>query len=295
MELGGGADLWVGRRFGGYQVQAVLGRGAVAVVYEVLRADGAPAALKVLTPMAESQRQVRELFAQEWRIMRRLSHPAIMGAHQYGEYGGSHYLELDLVEGATFGDRLMPSGRLSPAEAIGASAAVADGLQHAHERRVVHRDVKPSNVMSTLDDQAVLFDFGLALDLDGPPPAPGRVFGSPYWLSPEQARAEPVDGRADVYGLGATLFRFVTGQAPFYGERSDLLHAHCHEPVPDPAELAPVSRGLAEVVRTAMAKAPEDRYQTAASMAEALRALDPDEPADRGARPGLLDRLRSRR
>ncbi|MEO1062706.1 MAG: serine/threonine-protein kinase [Actinomycetota bacterium] len=293
MQLGGETDVWIGRRFGSYEIVDVLGRGGVSTVYRAIRADGTVVALKVLTPFAVARREIRELFAQEWEITRRLDHPNVIHAHRHDEYRDNHYLEMELIPGETIGDRLAPSKRLDEATAVGLAAQVADGLAHIHEHGIVHRDIKPANVLLADDGRAVVFDFGLAWALDGPPPQEGRVYGSPFWLSPEQARSEVIDHRADLYSLGGTIFRMVSGRAPFYGERSDLLHAHCTEPPPDLVELASVTQPLADLVARLLAKDPDDRPDDATETAAALRALPaPPPPAEP---KGLLGRLKRRR
>ncbi|MEM9035342.1 MAG: serine/threonine-protein kinase [Actinomycetota bacterium] len=293
MQLGGETDVWVGRRFASYDIVDVLGRGAVATVYRAERTDGAVVALKVLTSFAMAQREVRELFQQEWEITRRLDHPNVIHAHRYGEYRDVNYLEMELIPGETLGDVVAPSRKLDEATVVDVGAQVADGLQHVHEAGIVHRDIKPANVLLADDGRAVVFDFGLALDVDGPAPKPGRVYGSPFWLSPEQARSEPVDGRADLYSLGATMFRLVSGRAPFYGERGDLLHAHCTEPIPDLVELAGVTPGFAGAIESLMAKDPDARPVAASEAASLLRALPP--PPEPVPSKGLLSRLRRSR
>ena len=270
MQLGGETDVWIGRRFGTYEIDDVLGRGGVAIVYRAVRSDGEVVALKVLTPFAVARREVRELFEQEWEITRRLDHPNVIHANRYDEYRDNIYLEMELIPGETIGDRL----------------AV---LEHGS----VHRDSMPTYVLLADDGRAVVFDFGLAWAVDGPAPAEGRVYGSPFWLSPEQARSEPVDARADLYSLGATLFRIVSGRAPFYGERTDLLHAHCSEPVPDLRELASVTGPFVDLVERLMAKDRDDRPSDAKEVAALLRDLPepppPEEPK------GVLGRLRRKR
>ena len=213
VQLGGETDVWIGRRFGSYEILDVLGRGGVSTVYRAQRADGTVVALKVLTSFAVARREIRELFEQEWEITRRLDHPNV-------EYRENPYLEMELIPGETIGDRLAPSRRMDEATVVELAAQVADGLAHIHEHGIVHRDIKPANVLLADDGRAVVFDFGLAWAVDGPPPREGRVYGSPFWISPEQARSELIDYRADLYSLGATAFRMVSGRAPFYGERS---------------------------------------------------------------------------
>lgn len=290
----GDADIWVGRQYGPYQIEELMGRGTVAHVYRAQARGQADVALKVLTPFAEAQAEVRALFEQEYEVMARLAHPNILKVHQAGVIAGTHYMEMELVAGETAWDRVQRVGRLPMQESVRVVQQMCSALDHVIERRVVHRDVKPSNIMLADDDRAVLFDFGLSHDLDGPPPREGRVYGSPLFLSPEQAVAGPIDGRTDLYGLGVTLYRFVVGAAPFYGERNDLLHAHVKVAPPDPRDQG-VPGPLADVILRAMAKDPDDRFQTGADFAAALAVLDLPDGDPAGRKRGLLRRLGSAR
>ncbi len=289
--FGNEADVWVGRQYGPYRITELLGRGTVAHVYRAETARG-EVAIKVLTPFAEARGEVRALFEQEYELMARLDHPNVLRVFQAGVIASTHYMEIELIEGETVWDKVQREGRLPVEVSIRIVQQMCSALDHVHEHRIVHRDVKPSNIILTTDDRAVLFDFGLSHDLDGPPPPEGRVFGSPLFLAPEQAVAGPVDARTDLYSLGVTLYRLTVGEHPFYGERNDLLHAHLKLDPPDPRPSG-VADDLAAVILHAMAKAPEERFQTGADFAGALATVDiPDE--DHGRKRGFLRRLGSR-
>jgi serine/threonine-protein kinase len=289
-------DVWVGRQYGPYKITGVLGRGTVAHCYRATTLRGDEVGLKVLTPFAEARAEIRSLFEQEYELMARLDHPNVLAVHGAGVIGGAHFMEMEIVEGETLADRCGSRHPPTLAEGVAVVQQICAALDHVHEHRIIHRDVKPSNIMLDAQpdgsDRAVLFDFGLAHDLDGPPSPPGRVYGSPMYLSPEQALAQPVDARTDIYGLGSTLYVLAVGSAPFYGERNDLLHAHVRIQPPDPAERG-VSAELAEIILTAMAKAPEDRFASGADLAAALASVEiPTHENER--RRGLLRRLTSR-
>ncbi|WP_419841516.1 serine/threonine-protein kinase [Candidatus Poriferisodalis sp.] len=304
-------DVWVGRQYGPYKITGLLGRGTVAHCYRATTPKGDEVGLKVLTPFAEARAEIRSLFEQEYELMARLDHPNVLAVHGAGVIGGAHFMEMEIVDGETLADRCASRRPPSLAEGIAVIQQICAALDHVHRHRIVHRDVKPSNIMldarsdgapsddpqssspqSSSPDRAVLFDFGLAHDLDGPASPPGRVYGSPMYLSPEQALAQPVDARTDIYGLGTTLYALAVGSAPFYGERNDLLHAHVRTPPPDPAERG-VPADLAQIILTAMAKAPDARYASGADFAAALASVEVPAPQDTRRR-GLLRRLTSR-
>ena len=286
------ADIWVGRQYGPYSIKELLGRGTVAHVYRAELRDGTEVALKVLTPFAEARQEIRSLFEQEYELMVRVDHPNVLKAMQAGVIAGTHYMEIELIEGETLWDRVQSSKPLPLTERIGTIQQMCSALDLVHDRRIIHRDVKPSNIM--LDHQverAVLFDFGLAHDLAGPPPPEGRVYGSPMFLAPEQAIGGRVDERTDLYSLGATLYRLAVGSAPFYGERNELLHAHVKLSPPDPRE-AGVPEDLAEIILRSMSKIPDDRFQGGADFAAALTTVEVT--ADKDRKRSLLGRITGR-
>jgi len=160
--------------------------------------------------------------------------------------------------------------------AVELSIGLADALSHCHERGVVHRDVKPSNVLLRDGSDPVLFDFGLAQDAEDPHAEPGRLYATPMTASPEQVRADgPIDGRADVYALGVTLFRLATGKLPFYGERMDLLRMHASSEPPRPRSInKDIPEDLEALILRAIEKDPDERFGSAADLRDALVALD---------------------
>ena len=291
--FGEDTDIWVGRQFGPYKITSLLGRGTVAHVYTAeIKGGTEEVGLKILTPFAEARAEIRELFEQEHRLMKRLDHPNVLNVELAGTIAGTHYMEIEIIEGRTVWQLVQEKRRLNITESISITRQICMALSHVHENNIIHRDVKPSNVMLTDNGQAILFDFGLAHDLKGPPPPEGRVFGSPMFLAPEQALGQPVDQRTDLYSLGATLYRLAAGAAPFYGERNDLLHAHVNLTPPDPRD-AGVPDALASLILRSMSKNPDERFQSGNDFADELASLDTIEP-ETPAKKSLIQRITRR-
>lgn len=283
------SSITVGRRFGPYDIRDVLGKGASATVYVGRRSDGVDVAVKVLSTFAMGNADFRRAIPREFNALSKLDHPGVVKAHKTGTIADVLFIEMEWIDGPTL-DGMLDVGRpLELLAAVQLTAALGDALQHCHERGVVHRDVKPSNVLMRADDHPVLFDFGLAQDSDDPHAEPGRLYATPMTASPEQIRAEgAVDGRADVYALGVTLFRLATGKLPFYGERMDLLAMHASTEPPKPDSINKhVPESLEDVILRAMHKDPDERFPSAAAMSASLRALDPDELSGSGRRRWL--------
>ena len=286
------ADIWVGRQYGPYSITELLGRGTVANVYRASLRDGNEVALKVLTPFAEARQEIRSLFEQEFELMVRLDHPNVVKASQSGVIAGTHYMEIAPIEGETLLDRVESNKSLELEEIIAVLQQMCSALDHIHERKIVHRDVKLSNIMlDYANNRSVLFDFGLGHDLNGPPPPEGRVYGSPMFLAPEQAVGGPVDARTDLYRLGITLYRLTVGALPFYGERNELLHAHLKLTPPDPCS-AGVKEDLAQIIMRSISKNASERFQSGADFAAALATVELERPKHR--RRNILSRISGR-
>jgi len=258
-----------------YAVESEIGRGGMATVFlaEDVRHDR-KVAIKVLHPeLAASVGPDR--FLREIKIAAKLDHSHILALHDSGEADGLLYYVMPYVEGESLRDRLESGGKLSTEQAIGIAVEVADGLAYAHERGVVHRDIKPGNILLSAG-HARIADFGVARALGvagaGEATATGLAVGTPRYMSPEQAGAGEVDGRSDTYALGCVLYEMLTGEAPFDGPTTQsLLAKHATDDVPglrttDPAIPLFVER----VVERAMAKDPADRFQTPGELAETL-------------------------
>ncbi|MHC5019888.1 MAG: serine/threonine-protein kinase [Planctomycetota bacterium] len=283
-----------GTRIGAYEVLGELGRGGMGVVLRVRRADlQRDFALKVILPGKDTTPEALERFRREARAAARLAgHPGIVGVHDIGEEDGKVFFAMDLVEGASL-DRLIDEGELSPRRVAKIIAQAARALQHAHSHGVLHRDVKPGNILVTEQDDVRITDFGLAQTQDSTAEASrltqaGAVLGTPAYLSPEQANGDELDVRADVYSLGATLYEALTGEPPFAGDTVYTVLARIQRDEPKPPRKADprVPRDLETVTLKCIEKAPDRRYQSCKELADDLERYLNSEPIS--ARPATL-------
>src|SRR5262245_34823810 len=236
-----GVDSPTGSVIGGFRVGGLLARGAMGAVYVAEDADGRRVALKLLSPELAHDERFRQRFLRESRLAAALDHPNVVQTLAAGEDGGVLYLAMEYVDGIDLRELLRREPRLEPGRAVSLVAQVAAALDAAHAAGLVHRDVKPGNVL-VAGERAYVCDFGLARhvasvgSLTG-----GRGFvGTVDYVAPEQIRGEKVDGRADVYALGCVLFECLTGERPFEHETElAVVFAHLNEPAPRPTELLP--------------------------------------------------------
>jgi serine/threonine-protein kinase len=234
-----------------------------------------PVAIKVLAGRyAEDDRFVAR-FRREAQAAAGLSHPNIVGVYDTGGQNGMHYIVMEYVEGETLADVLRREGRLDPGRAGSIAAEVATALHAAHERGLVHRDVKPGNVMLDREGRVKVVDFGIArAAADDTLTQTGLVLGTAAYLSPEQAQGLRVDARSDVYSLGCVLFQVLTGRPPFEGDTPvSIAYKHVNEPPPRPSELDPsIPAHLDEAVMRALEKDPDARFPTAEAFRQAIAA-----------------------
>lgn len=237
-----------------------------------------PVAIKRLHARLREDDQYAERFAREATVVSAFDHPGIVKLFDRGEEDGSPYLVFELIEGEDVKSLIQREGRLRPRQAADICAQIADALHYAHQRGVIHRDVKSQNVMLTPGGTAKLTDFGIAylLDAEGREEITraGTLVGTSDYLSPEQATGKPVDARTDVYSLGIVLYECLTGELPFRGEGPIALAlAHVRQPMPDPRAVGPdVPAYLAACAMRAGAKDARQRFQSAERMADSLRA-----------------------
>jgi eukaryotic-like serine/threonine-protein kinase len=269
----------------GFQIQKKLGAGAMAVVYKAKQISlDRTVAVKILPKRLSENPEYVERFYKEGRAAAKLNHNNIVQAIDVGDATGVHYFVMEYVEGKTVYDDISKGKAYSETEALDIIIQIADALQHAHERGLIHRDVKPKNIMITKDGVAKLADMGLAREVSDQVAAEmeqGRAYGTPYYIAPEQIRGElDIDQRADIYSLGATFYHMITGRVPFDGPTpSAVMHKHLKDPLIPPDHLNPaLSVGVAEVIEVMMAKKRTDRYDSAKLLLEDLRAVRNGEP-----------------
>ena len=288
----------------GYQLISKLGKGAMATVYKARQISlDRIVAVKVLPKRSSGDPEFVDRFYKEGRAAARLSHNNIVQAIDVGSSpDGYHYFTMEYVEGKTLYDIMQPppvgEGKaFSEAEALDITIQMADALAHAHQRGLIHRDVKPKNILLTPQGVAKLTDLGLARATDDKEAAEseaGKAYGTPYYISPEQVRGDvDIDFRADIYSLGATMYHLVTGRPPFDGETpSAVMHKHLKQPlVPADHVNTSLSAGIGEIIDVAMAKDRDERYHTTEEMLEDLELVRQNQPPKHARRSVNLDDL----
>jgi Serine/threonine protein kinase len=274
-------DDLIGTTLGNYRILEAIGQGGMARVYKAHQENlGRDVAIKVLPPWYTTDRSFVERFNLEARLVASLSHPNIVTVHDANEQNGHLYIVMQLVDGGTFKqrlDQLQRAGKMiDPTEVVSIFVQLADALSYAHAQGVIHRDIKPVNVLLERSGRPILSDFGIAKVLASTKThltRPGAGVGTPEYMSPEQCQGGPVDGRADIYALGVMLFEAQTGRTPFVSDNYPALaHSHIYEQPPRPRAINPTIHPVIEhIILTALMKNPMQRYQTARDMAEALK------------------------
>jgi serine/threonine-protein kinase len=261
----------------GFRIVSFIGEGAMGTVFRAEAPDGRTVALKLLAPSLLRDERFRRRFLRESRIAAGLSHPYVVPVIASGETDGTLYLAMEYVDGPDLREILRREGRLEPDRALPLLGKVADALDAAHAAGLIHRDVKPGNILID-GDRAVVCDFGLARHVSTVESLTSErgFVGTVDYVAPEQIEGKPVDGRVDVYSLACVMFEVLTGERPF-GRGTDLatVYAHLSEPPPRLTDARPeLPRALDDVVATALAKNPDERYATAGELVrEARQAL----------------------
>lgn len=267
--------------FGTYEVSQKLGEGAMGAVYLAKRDDTQQrVALKVLHERTLDNEETVQRFHREARVISMLSHPNIVRVFVYGETKGSPYMAMEFVEGTSL-SQVLRDGPISEKRVIAMGRQLCSAIGEAHDLGILHRDIKPENILLTnyrgRDDYVKVLDFGLAkiTGSNSNLTQSGIVYGTPAYMSPEQAQALDLDPRSDIYSVGCTLYHMVTGDVPFEGKTAvRTLEMQVFQEATPPSKHADVSAEFEEVILRALQKKPEDRFPSADAMLRALEALD---------------------
>ena len=269
----------------GYKIIGKLGKGAMAIVYEAKQLSlNRTVAIKVLPKRFSENPEYVERFYKEGQAAGKLNHNNIVQAFDVGEAGGYHYFVMEYVKGKTLYDDLSEGKVFNEEEALDVIIQVARALVHAHSCGLIHRDVKPKNIMINSEGVVKLADMGLAretTDIEAAQTEAGKAYGTPYYIAPEQIRGEiDIDGRADIYGLGATFYHLVTGRVPFMADDpSEVMRRHLKDQLIPPDHInTSLSAGVSEVIEVMMAKRKEDRYGNAEELLADLEAVRNGQP-----------------
>ena len=274
---------------GQFEVERELGRGGMGVVYLAREVTlDRLVALKVLPPMLARIPETRERFLREARTAARLAHPNVVPVYRADEAAGTAYFAMAFIDGESLAERVRDRGPLPPSEAVPILRAVAWALAYAHARNVVHRDVKPDNILlERVSGRTLVTDFGIAhhsaiTDEGARLTRDGHILGTLHYMSPEQVSGEPLDGRSDLYSLGAVAYYVLSGRVPFEDLGGPaVLVAHATRPAPPLLHVAPtVLPSLAAVVDRCLAKRPDERYATGEALADALERALAEAPAE---------------
>jgi len=267
------ADDRVGTRFGDYQIDSLIGVGGMGKVYKAAAPDGTPVALKIVKKDLARDETFRRRFRREARIAQTVRNPHVVPVRDTGELDGIPYMAMQFIDGRALDQKLKAEGRLDLLTTVKICAEVADGLQALSDAGMVHRDVKPENILLDRSGKAYITDFGLAKDRDGTVlTRPGQPLGSMDYMPPEQIRGEPVTGAADIYSLGCVVFECVNGRPPF-ADRDGLrvLWAHLQDEPPDPsADRSDVTPEFVRALKAALRKEPGERPRTSIEYARSL-------------------------
>jgi protein kinase-like protein len=277
-------DRWIelseGVEFAGYRIERRLGRGGMGILYLAVEPGlERRVALKLIAPEAAADEVFRRRFAEESKIAASIEHPNVVPIYAAGEEGGVPYIAMRYVAGSDLARRVAREGRLEPAKAAALIAQVGNGLDAIHAAGLVHRDVKPANVLLSGDEEAehaYITDFGVARNVatNSGITQTGRFVGTLDYVAPEQISGGEVDARADIYALGCLLFKLLTGEVPYPKDgEAARLYAHLNDPPPAPSLYATkVPMALDDVVIRAMSKPPGDRYPSAGDLGRAAVA-----------------------
>ncbi|MHC4917281.1 MAG: protein kinase domain-containing protein, partial [Planctomycetota bacterium] len=269
----------------GYQIQERIGEGGMGVVYKARQVSmDRTVALKVLSEKYSSNSEFIDRFIREARSAGRLNHPNVIHVHDVSKAGGRYFFSMEFIDGPTVKNLLKEKGRLPYRQSLEIITQAAKALEFAHENGIIHRDIKPDNIMLTSEGIVKIADLGIAKSFEEGSISPEgvgqrKVLGTPHYMAPEQALGKAIDRRADVYSLGASFYHMLTGKTPFKGSTiTELLKAHVHEKL-EPIQV--LNRDVPEpvcfVVERMMAKSPEKRYDSMTRLLEDLAKAGQDQ------------------
>ncbi len=285
------SDSWIDRTLGRYHIEELLGQGGMSAVYRATDPNlRRVVAVKIIHSHLSNSPDFMRRFKEEAAAVARMRHNNIIQVYDFDHENNTYFIVFEYIPGETLQawlSRLNEEERLLPiADAVRIAASIAEALEYAHHQELIHRDVKPANVIINVKGEPVLMDFGIAKIVGGTQhTATGAVIGTARYMSPEQIKGERVDTRTDLYSLGITLFEMLSGRPPYEADSvMTMLMMHVQDPVPNLLELRPeVPAAVVEIIYRALAKEPAERYATAAEMASALRnvlgKLENDKPS----------------
>jgi serine/threonine protein kinase len=261
----------IGSKVGQYRIESVLGVGGMGIVYRATGPDNKPVAVKLIKEDFARDETFRRRFSREARIAQTVGNPHVVPVLDTGEHDGLPYLAALFIEGGSLERKLKREGRLDVPTAVRICAQVADGLKALWEAGMVHRDIKPGNILLDFADNAYITDFGLVKDSRGTAlTRPGQALGSMDYMAPEQIRGEDVTAATDIYALGCVIFECIEGAPPFADRGGmQVLMAHLREEPPDPSR-DDISAGFTRALKVALRKEPSERPSTSVEYARSL-------------------------
>ncbi|NLK51744.1 MAG: Stk1 family PASTA domain-containing Ser/Thr kinase [Syntrophomonadaceae bacterium] len=261
---------------GRYEIQGKLGAGGMAIVYRARCTWlDRTVTVKILRDELVNDEEFVRRFRHEAQAVAQLSHPNIVSVYDVGQDNGIYYIVMEYVDGQNLKELIRQKGKIATLEALDISIQICSALEHAHENNIIHRDIKPHNILITSRGKVKVTDFGIARAITGTTVThPGKILGSVHYLSPEQARGELVGISSDLYSVGAVLYEMLTGRVPFEGESPiSVALKHLQDPIMPPRKVEPAIPEIVEqIVLCALNKEPQQRFRSAREMQEALRA-----------------------
>src|SRR5499426_1118221 len=265
------------KKLGKYEIRRELGKGAMGVVYEgfdpTIERIVALKTIRADQLGGEDAAEIMARFRREAQAAGRLNHPRIVSIYEYGEDAGTTFIAMEFVAGRSLRDSFEQNARFSVPQIVRIMSQLLEALDYSHRQGVVHRDIKPANVMILEDGTVKVADFGIARIEQSNLTQTGMILGTPSYMSPEQFMGQTVDGRSDLFSAGVILYELLTGEKPFSGSATTIMHKVLQEePLPPSTLNVQVPRPFDGVVKRALAKRPDERFQTAREFADAIKA-----------------------